>query len=234
MKNKKLVIVDSGSDSLYETFIKNHVFKDNDVEFVSIKKAKEGKIKTSDISLILFTGGTDINPVMYGELIGKYTQQPDTTRDDEEMSLFRNFERFVPKLGICRGSQLLCALNGGSVVQHVNNDDKPHELVINEPIRRDELFSLKIPSDHHQMMYPYSISSKNYDILGWSKRYMSDIYLDGNNKDKILPDVFFEPEIVYFNRTNSLGIQFHPEYSSFSNVGKDYIGQLINRTLIIK
>lgn len=236
MKNKKTVVVDSGFNDLYASFIKDYVFNcDSEIEFLSHKDyftKYEFQDKAAD--LILFTGGVDVNPQVYGQKKGSFTDSPSKTRDDDEINLYNNFSYNIPKLGICRGAQLLCVLNGGKIIQHVENHLHSHSMTYNEfkdnPLYKD--VKINVPSDHHQMMYPYTIKPQNFNIIGWSTRYMSDSYMDGDDKQIDIPYNFYEPEIVYFKNTKSLSIQFHPEYTSFPKTYKNKIGKMIYRQLI--
>lgn len=237
MKNKKVVLVDAGFNPQYHEYIVNHVLPErsgNIVEFVTYEEFQT-KYENSFPDLVLFTGGTDVDPKMYGDVKGKYTDSPDKERDIIESHIYDHyFISSVPKLGICRGAQLLCVKNGGLLIQHVEGHNSGnHETSINDDLENpDKVTNVIItPSDHHQMMYPYNLKERSYNIVGWSSKYMSSIYLNGKNENINLPEKFFEPEIVYFNNSNSLAIQFHPEYKTFPNTYKSYIGKLIRNIL---
>jgi gamma-glutamyl-gamma-aminobutyrate hydrolase PuuD len=70
---------------------------------------------------LVLTGGTDVNPVRYGQQAEKETQQPDDKRDDFEMMLLRRalFKTAIPVLAICRGMQLFNVFHGGTLTQHL-------------------------------------------------------------------------------------------------------------------
>jgi gamma-glutamyl-gamma-aminobutyrate hydrolase PuuD len=69
---------------------------------------------------LLLTGGTDVNPTLYGQRPDPRTQVPDDARDALESSLLREaLERDLPVLAICRGMQLLNVVHGGTLVQHL-------------------------------------------------------------------------------------------------------------------
>src|SRR5258708_5997364 len=65
--------------------------------------------------LILFAGGTDVNPKLYGEKQGTWTGRSDFQRDAFEQTVFEMYPD-NPKLGICRGSQFVNVMNGGKLV----------------------------------------------------------------------------------------------------------------------
>ncbi len=120
-------------------------------------------------------------------------------------------------------AQLLCALSGGKLIQHVVGHSGDHML------QTHDNHQLRVNSIHHQMMFPYTLPKNDYKVLGWSRRPLSRTYLDGNNKENWLPNNFRECEIVKFNKTQSFAVQFHPEmmhYSSEYRETNDWLGQL--------
>ncbi len=69
---------------------------------------------------LVFSGGSDIDPELYGD--GRHPETRDVIRerDDGELALLRAaLERDLPVLAICRGSQLLNVAHGGDLVQHL-------------------------------------------------------------------------------------------------------------------
>jgi gamma-glutamyl-gamma-aminobutyrate hydrolase PuuD len=69
---------------------------------------------------LIFSGGSDLDPALYGEEAHAETLGVVRERDDFELSLMRvALERDVPVLAICRGSQVLNVARGGSLEQHV-------------------------------------------------------------------------------------------------------------------
>lgn len=66
----------------------------------------------------LFTGGLDVNPLIYGEDMILETKKFDKLRDDFEIKLLDKVkENKKPVLGICRGMQLINAYFGGTLYQ---------------------------------------------------------------------------------------------------------------------
>ena len=81
---------------------------------------------------VLFSGGSDIDPAVYG-----HDPHPETTgvraeRDAGELALLTAaLERDMPVLAVCRGSQVLNVALGGDIVQHlpeVVGDEKHKHL----------------------------------------------------------------------------------------------------------
>lgn len=180
--------------------------------------------KNESIDLVVFTGGSDVNPDYYGQNIGKYTHI-DKERDIFEVNLWKRLPYNVLKVGICRGSQFATAMSGGSLIQHVNGHGGDHVISTKEGI------TLTMTSTHHQMMYPYELNKDRFDLIAWSTYFKSDTYLNGKNEEIEIPTEFLEPEIVYYKNTNALAIQGHPEFSSCNREASDYCLDLIRNLL---
>ncbi len=120
---------------------------------------------------IIFSGGTDLNPRVYGEAPMPGLGQVDPYRDDYETALLARCieQHSFPILGICRGMQLLNAHGGGSCYQSLEKqqpagimhylfhlfplDYPSHEVTITEGSRIHELTGcsrLAVNSFHHQ------------------------------------------------------------------------------------
>ena len=109
--------------------------------------------------LIVFTGGTDVNPLLYGEMLGKSTDPPDVERDARCVMLY-NYARAnkVAVVGICRGAQFVTVMQGGSLHQHITGHDEYIHLIMFDPAYMEETEptegTLAVTSDHHQAMHP--------------------------------------------------------------------------------
>ena len=69
---------------------------------------------------LIISGGRDINPSLYGEELHEKTIDINEQQDEWEKSLIEGaIERDMPLLCICRGHQLLCAIRGGKLFQHL-------------------------------------------------------------------------------------------------------------------
>jgi putative glutamine amidotransferase len=114
---------------------------------------------------LVFAGGSDIDPSLYGQTPHPETDQARSLRDAGEAALLsRALERDVPTLCICRGAQLLNVVRGGDLVQHLPDitGDRLHK---EEPgvysahevaIKPDSLLgsilgpAVEVQSHHHQ------------------------------------------------------------------------------------
>jgi putative glutamine amidotransferase len=71
------------------------------------------------------TGGTDVDPKLYGEPRHPETQEPDCPRDELEFRLLREaFDARKPVFAICRGMQVLNVACGGTLIQHLDDSGK--------------------------------------------------------------------------------------------------------------
>ena len=182
--------------------------------------------KLEDAQLVVFIGGEDVTPSLYG-CRRHPTTYNNTKRDEKEKSIF---EKINPKTqvvyGCCRGSQFVTVMNGGLLVQNVNN----HAIGSTHGIT-DGYKVYEITSTHHQMMYPFNLES-GYDILFTSYNNSSDIYEGDKISSAYIHDR--EPEIVLYHRDRlpkCLAVQGHPEMIPNSQVAKminELIKDLVN------
>lgn len=80
---------------------------------------------------IVFTGGADLDPALYGaDAMRQLCQGIERERDDFELALFEIARTAtMPILGICRGAQLINVALGGTLVvdiPHQRGSDVPH------------------------------------------------------------------------------------------------------------
>jgi putative glutamine amidotransferase len=81
----------------------------------------EGVEETLDaLHGVIFSGGGDLDPELYGAEPHGETDDPKPWRDQAEMRMLEAaLARDMPVLAICRGSQLLNVARGGDLVQHL-------------------------------------------------------------------------------------------------------------------
>jgi putative glutamine amidotransferase len=150
---------------------------------------------------LVLTGGTDVDPALYGAAPLPETDTPDRERDDYEAELLRlALIRDVPVLAICRGLQLFNVVRGGTLVQHLPNTDKHrqksggvpvHEVVLDG--RMAEIFGaarLPVNSRHHQAV----------ESVGEGLVVTARDPEDGMVEGFVFPAVRF-----------AVGVQWHPE-----------------------
>jgi hypothetical protein len=175
----------------------------------------------ADAEVVLFTGGADVSPHLYGEKnYGLSSVQPE--RDDREVALYRRFSRRgLPMLGICRGAQFLTVMSGGKLYQDVSG----HATMVGHNITTDTGQRFIISSTHHQMMRP----AHPYVLLAWSER-RSRRYM--THQGDVGPDMDVDPEIVWYPKTKSLCIQGHPEHLDNDDPVNVYVRDLITEYIL--
>jgi gamma-glutamyl-gamma-aminobutyrate hydrolase PuuD len=88
---------------------------------VLIPPSEEGIYETLEaLDAIVFSGGADVDPALYGAEAHPETDVPQARRDTGEIALMRGaLEQNMPMLAVCRGVQLLNVARGGDLVQHL-------------------------------------------------------------------------------------------------------------------
>lgn len=195
----------------------------NITNFLLFDFEKVDNINEADI--VMFTGGEDINPKLYGDV--KHPTTHYTDRDDMEVAAFHTAPKNALLIGGCRGAQLLTALSGGKLFQHVNGHSGGtggHDITTTDDR------TMRITSCHHQMMNPYNLPKEDYELLAWSTINLSSVYHIGTGLAEV-PEHFKEPEIVYYPKTRALCIQGHPEWMPKDQPVIAYINELIQKYL---
>ncbi len=155
-----------------------------------------------DADIVLFTGGEDVTPSLYGKR-SHHTTANNRMRDAEEVAEFRSaVEMGKPMLGICRGAQFLCVMAGGQLVQHQHHPFV-HEVTTNDGRK------IKVTSTHHQRQYIQNLAPEKVELLAWAE-HLSPYAFGESDNDKLDEDK--EVEIAYYPEIKALGIQSHPEY----------------------
>ncbi len=74
----------------------------------------------------LFTGGHDVDPLLYGQQPTSQCGESNNLRDSLETEVFNYaISRDIPILGICRGIQIINALCGGTLYQDLSTEYDP-------------------------------------------------------------------------------------------------------------
>ena len=154
--------------------------------------------KVADI--IVFSGGEDIDPDMYGQKRLPVTKNVNYKRDTFCEELYEKYKD-KPKIGICRGAQFLNAQCGGSMYQDVDNHTKTHEVYSKD---FEHNFG-EVTSTHHQQMIP-AYDAEVIAVAKVSTRRIRDgaTIISGYNTD--------DAEVLYYPKEKALCFQPHPEY----------------------
>lgn len=174
-----------------------------------------------DCDVAVFWGGEDIYTGLYGQKAMHTRAGFMSRRDFFEQAAFRFcVHNSIPMLGICRGSQFLCAMSGGELYQDVGHAHCSGDHLIKLKDGRE----IKVTSTHHQMMSP---QRTQHELIGWCNN-LSSSYL---KEEKVSPPPV-DYEIVYFPQTRALCIQGHPEYTPDGSIFKEVTKELIDEYLI--
>jgi len=153
---------------------------------------------------ILFSGGSDLDPDLYGAELHPETTGVREDRDRAEMALLAAaLERDMPVLAVCRGSQVLNVALGGDLVQHLpdslghdghaetQGEWSEHHVKLEPESRVGSLIgeSAPVKSHHHQ---GYGRIGEGLREVGWAE--------DGT------VEAIEDP-----SRRFALGVLWHPE-----------------------
>jgi gamma-glutamyl-gamma-aminobutyrate hydrolase PuuD len=164
-----------------------------------------------EFKLVVFTGGADITPSIYGHEKAKKLTYNNEMRDYHEKHIFMTASEFaIPMVGICRGLQWLNCMAGGFMIQHVDRHNAGDHHV--------DVYTggtVKVNSLHHQMCVP----PNDAYILATSKAKRSQRYIYRNRKKFDNP---IEVESCYYPNINAFGVQWHPEGYGCSIAGIEF------------
>lgn len=155
-------------------------------------------------AVVVLEGGQDINPALYHQP-NRYCDWLSRDRDAHETNVYNAAKKHgIPVIGICRGHQLVAALEGGTLYQdieielghghnnrhlidftHVANEIGFVELMQSNPTGRPEI----VNSLHHQAVrdVPESAMALAYHVDG-------------------------TPEALFYPAQKVLTVQWHPEF----------------------
>ena len=172
--------------------------------------------------VLLVWGGADIHPSLYNR---KHSPQSGayafpSHRDGVEWSMMQQANELnIPIIGVCRGAQMLCALAGGYLMQHITGHAGPdHDVITNEGV------TFRVNSLHHQMMVP---ANTNHTVLAKTSQLRSKEYWDEHKK----VDHHEEPELILFHDVRGFAVQWHPEMMHFDCAATAYIETQLEKFL---
>lgn len=194
----------------WSCFVLNGAFYGSVVRMMALAGFSKAE-NVDDADVVVFTGGSDINPALYGEEPIKETHGINEDRDLFEEAIYKQcIRRGIPMFGICRGAQFLWAMNDGSLWQHVDNHTTSHYIVdLEEEVR------VMATSIHHQsccwdpMLGAVLLAVPEDDVATVFKSQDLEINLSSEKKERQV-----EVEAAYFPDTKCFLVQGHPEVGS--------------------
>lgn len=172
--------------------------------------------------LVQFTGGADVSPFLYGQGRHDKTSNCNRERDERETVVFGvALSKNKPLAGICRGAQFLNVMCGGTLWQHCNGHVLPGTHQVMDNVTSD---IYQATSTHHQMMQPSREGFTVAVAYEAKERHRCD---DKGNQFIVEASRKGDPEVVYYERQNTLCFQPHPEFTRENELAAIYENYLI-------
>ena len=166
--------------------------------------------KIDEVEAVIFTGGEDVSPSLYGGREGRLSSISER-RDATEKRIFELcIKHNIKMLGICRGFQFLNVMSGGKMFQHVNRHAGSRHQIYYPALEKQHI----VNSLHHQMV----MLPEDAVTIGWSIPNMCSVAYDENGLPTEPP--VHEIEAAIFPKYNAVGVQFHPEMMGNSEEGR--------------
>lgn len=169
----------------YDAF--THSFKHYFPDIEVIRRYSDVK----NYDLIIFSGGEDINPSIYGNR-NLYSRGINPERDDTERSILIVALDIGKKiLGVCRGHQLINAVRGGKLLQDIYIQSKAF----------------------HEGFHPLEVTYPN-SITGSSFTEVNSLHHQGviNSGAGLKATSYYKKIIESTESQNIISVQFHPEF----------------------
>ena len=173
------------------------------------------------VALVVFTGGADVSPSLYGQEASRDTSCVPRRDIYETIAFHRAKALNKPMVGICRGAQFLCVMAGGKLCQHLTGHHMSHCMELWDGRR------FEVSSTHHQMMLPFPGTK----VIGWSLKKQSYFYYGERNR-QIEPQPKREYEVMAWPHIRAAGMQYHPEAMDSLTKGFKFAAELVERHLI--
>ena len=184
----------------------------NDIELVELSFEKGNSKDIHGCDGFILTGGIDVDADLYGGE-ADYENKPDifqTARDVFESNIYHYAQlHHLPVLGICRGLQLVNVLEGGKLIQDLDEHnaihrisavvDKQHEVRIEEDSLLHDITTVSagtINSAHHQAIDKNELGN-NLMVNAWS-----------GTKDCTIEGIEFKDKS---GKAFMVCVQWHPE-----------------------
>lgn len=166
------------------------------------------------IAGLLLTGGSDVNPALYGEEPGPDTDAPDDERDAVECALIEAALRTdLPVLAICRGLQILNVYHGGSLVQHLGPVER-HRVRSEErgtPAHPVEILPDTLLASIAETGL-WHVNSRHHQAVA---RLGRGLRISARDRDDAMVEAVERPDCRFV-----LGVQWHPENQWRSDPGQ--------------
>ncbi|MFW5927732.1 MAG: gamma-glutamyl-gamma-aminobutyrate hydrolase family protein [Thermoplasmatota archaeon] len=172
-----------------------------------------------EYGLVVFTGGEDVTPHLYGDYSADNITHYSYGRDKWEQSAF-NFalKNKVPMAGICRGMQFLNVMDGGRLLHDITGHAKSRGQHMMYTYRG----VISVNSLHHQACIP----SPRGLTIGWTKS--DDLNVLGNYDVQLKRWPNIITEAMIFPSINAYGVQYHPEMMDNKEKAVQWFSELVS------
>lgn len=182
--------------------------------FARAKCNKADSIEEADI--VVFGGGPDVDPQLYGETPAPECGRIDVDRDQSDMEAYAKCLKLgIPMVGICRGAQFLHVMNGGKLFQDIDNHHGSHDIY-DVSLKQ----WVKASSVHHQAVIPQG--GGGFNLLAFASVSENRVV----NDQKRLHGKYTDVEAFFYRNTACLGVQGHPEYAGFAEYSHWFMGKV--------
>lgn len=174
-----------------------------------------------DADILVYPGGGDISPSLYGDSIKHKNTYTASFTDAEQIDAYkigRAQDKF--HLGICRGAQFLHVMNGGRMYQDATGHaGKAHSVKLlykfmNEKEQPDRSVFV-VNSTHHQIMrHTHTTEKDGIEVLRSIGTPSSLVYLDHSKNWVNINSSGGELESMWYPDTSCFCFQPHPEYET--------------------
>jgi gamma-glutamyl-gamma-aminobutyrate hydrolase PuuD len=189
-----------------KVFVTNGAFYSQIISLMaSCGMERASTVKDADI--VVFSGGADVNPALYGQESLRETSWS-VDRDDAEIAVYNEAVELNKILfGICRGAQFIHVMNGGQLWQHVEGHGGTNHLITDV----EDNYQVVSNSIHHQML----MENEDIEIVAVCSTQVSYKFLcDSMSEELFDNETMLEIEAGYYTDDRSFFVQGHPEVGS--------------------
>lgn len=127
------------------------------------------------LDAVIFTGGGDLDPGLYGGNHHETVYMVDPERDGTELALAnRVFDMELPILAICRGAQVLNVCGGGTLIEHL--PDEVGEIVAHRAPPREPIHhAVRVKKDSKLAAI---LQATEFSCASWHHQAIRDVAPD--------------------------------------------------------
>jgi gamma-glutamyl-gamma-aminobutyrate hydrolase PuuD len=160
-----------------------------------------GPYSLESLDGLLISGGTDLNPALYGQDPHEENEAPDDERDRMEIELIRAaLEADLPVLCICRGMQLFNVARGGDLIQHLESAPRHRQRGVLDAHDVTLLQGTRLAGITGESRFP--VNSRHHQAVG---RLGKGLVVSARSDEGVIEGIEL-PEKHF-----AVAVQWHPE-----------------------